>query len=164
MARTRRRSRAGAAVSEDGNTILGGFIEPPPHVVKDFAYKWKNWLNNFYEAMNLNVATMWFNIVGVSTSVDTSPYQVTIVDQVVLADPDTGVLVLDLPDGTVEDGISFYIKNIDESGTFALTVNPGTNKIEQFSGVPTTADIPVVALGSMQIVFDSELSTWWIIY
>lgn len=158
MARTRSRYRGGSSVSTDGS--VNGIIEPPPFPVRDFIYKWKNWLNNLYNAISLDVATNWYNIVAVSAS-DT-PYSITIVDQVVLADPDTGALVLNLPE-ELEDGISFFIKNIDESGTYSLTVNPGTNLIEQASGVPTTADITIPILDSRHVIYDSNLSTWWII-
>lgn len=159
MARTRNKSRSGATFRSDGS--VSGIIEPPPFPVVDFIYKWKNWLNKLYQAISLNVATLWFNISAVSTS-DT-PYDMAIVDQVLLVDPDTADLTINLPDGAVEDGISFYIKNIDWTGTYTVLVNPGTNKVEQPAGAPSTTDFSLGPLDSIQIVFDSELSTWWII-
>lgn len=153
MAQTRRSNRGAGG-------ILNG-IEPPPHIVSEFNYKWRNWLYNLSKIISLNINSVWYNITSVIAS-DT-PYQITNGDQVVLADPDTGALVIDLPDGAQEGGISFYIKNIDESGTYGLTINPGTNKIEQPAGIPTTSDVTLAILDSYQLMFDSENSTWWII-
>jgi hypothetical protein len=159
MARTRVKKRGGASISSDGS--VSGIIEPPPFPIVDFIYKWKNWLNNLYQAVSLNVATLWFNITGVD-SADT-PYTMTIVDQVLLVDPDTADVTINLPDGTVEDGLSFYIKNIDYTGTYVVQLNPGTNNIEQPSGAPSTTDFNLGPLDSVQVIFDSELGTWWII-
>lgn len=161
MARSRRRFRGSVSLTSDGS--VSGIMEPPPHVVKEFEVKWKNWLNNLFNTVSLNIATAWYNITDVDDT--SSPYQVTIVDHVILADPATGNLVITLPAVGVEDGISIYIKNIDESGTYTLTIDPGTNKIDgQPAGAaPATTDVVLAPLDSYQLIFDSNLSTWWII-
>lgn len=161
MARNRYRNRGSIGVDSTSGNITG-ILEPPPFSVSGFIYIWKNWLNTLSLLVADNIGEDWHPITAVSTSVDGSSVTITSTDQVVLADPDTGALVINLPD-PVSDGLSHYIKNIDESGTYALTVNPGTNKIEQASGTPSTTDVVIPDLDSRHLLFDSVNSTWWII-
>lgn len=163
MALNRYRTRGNIGADSSGSNITG-VIEPPPFPAQDFSYIWKTWLNILSTIVTNEIAQDWHSITAVSTSVDGSSKTITTIDQVILADPDSGALTIVLPD-PVEDGLSNYIKNIDESGTYTLTVDPGTNKIDgqPAAAAPATTDITISALNSYHFVYDSVNTTWWII-
>lgn len=161
MARTRDRDRGRGS---DGTiaSIEKGITEPPPFPVKEFNYKWRNWLNNLAQALGVYFSTLWFNLRNID-SADT-PYAIPETAQVILADPDSSSLVLTLST-TPEDGQSHYIKNIDESGTYDLTIDPGTNNIDGQPGgaAPSTTDAGIAPLECYLLTYDSTTTTWWII-
>jgi hypothetical protein len=91
----------------------------------------------------------------------TSDTTLTIDDQVVLADPASADITITLPE--VFNGMSLYIKNIDESGTYNLYVDPGSFKIDGQPGTsaPSTTDCVIDVLSSYEFIFFED--TWWII-
>jgi hypothetical protein len=88
-----------------------------------------------------------YHIISVTSDVD-----LTIDDQVVLATSGVTVNLVE-----VFNGMSVYIKNIDTSGT--VTINPGTMKIDQGSGAPSTSDITIASLERVHLMFMTD--TWW---
>ena len=92
----------------------------------------------------------------------TEDITLTVDDEVVLADPVSADLTVTLPD--VVNGMGYWIKNIDESGTYDLIIDPGAGvKIDgQPAGAaPASADVTLAPLDCYHLVFFDD--TLWII-
>lgn len=92
----------------------------------------------------------------------TGDITLSIDDEIVLADPSSSDITISLPD--VINGMGYWIKNADESGTYDLIVDPGPGvKIDgQPAGAaPASADITIAPLDCYHLVFFTD--TWWIV-
>jgi hypothetical protein len=124
-------------------------MQPPPRLIKDFTIEWKDWL--FF---------LWNKVEGNALVSETSgDYTIAQDTEIVFADPAASDITITLV--TSRDGRRIRIKNTDESGTYSVNINPGTDKIEQLIGVPSTSDIILSELDSITLIFKTD--TWWIV-
>ncbi len=132
-------------------------LDPPPSripLVDDISSDsiWKKWLNNLYQ---FNIFSGDF-LEGVEVKTSESPYSVTGNDRLILCNPDTGDIFVNLPAG--QNLRAYTIKNYATTITYDVKVTP--------DGSETIEDLPSYVLSkgeAILITYIESRAGWYIL-
>ena len=127
--------------------------QPPPRSINDFSFEWKDWLWFLYAKINSEGA---FVDGGAIISSSDSPYAMENDDEIIFANPDAGVIRVDLLPG--QAGRIVRIKNIKTGGSVDVDVYPTSpDKIQDstLANDPNNGPFSISKGESMTFIFIS---------
>ena len=131
-------------------------LESPPRDVTEFNHTWRDWLWFQYRELLDTITALAINDTMLIITTGSTAYTVQSDDEVIFANPTSGVFTVTLPVGT--ESRTLHIKNINTTNSNIVTVDGWLSET-----IDENADFTLDPLEAIRVIYSGTNTGWFII-